>query len=614
MALSAKVGTFATGTGAAGTTVAVTGVGFQPAALIFWWSGRTEATNTTAGGSYSRGIGFAVSATQRGAVYSASTDALAAAECDKGHNDAACVGTLTTAGVVDGLLDLQSMDSDGFTLAVDDQFATSIRVSYLALGGDSLTNAAVGNWVKPATATGTQDITGLGFQPDAVLFASVADSMAAPPDTSPDGMLTFGAATASAAYVLSNAEADGNATIAAKSYCFGGELMVNHHGGNMATIGRVAFSAMLADGFQVNWLENTGSANQWIFYLALKGGNYLLGDLLTQTDTVTTIAESSFGFAPSALIVASHGQAQSTQDTVQAGARWSIGAATSTTDRVVQATWTEDGTANSETAMGVAYDAVYLNISSADAVQGLMDVQSFDSDGFTTIMDDADPSQAFAWYLAVGPAGGGATQYSQSAAGTLGSTGALVKRTNTAPSGTLSSSGTIGKRIGKAAAGTLASAGAIVKRTGKAAAGALSSAGALAATRVSLVSVGGTLSSAGALVKQARPMLAGTLSSAGTLAKRAAKALAGVLSSAGAFVAELLRSDPVIHLPALAPLSNGSSTTAPLGISGTLAPLGVASGTTLALASAGTLAPLSSASSTAATLSSTGRTTAPLTG
>ena len=35
---------------------------------------------------------------------------------------------------------------------------------------------------------------------------------------------------------------------------------------------------------------------------------------------------------------------------------------------------------------------------------GLMDIQSMDSGGFTAIMDDADPSQTFVFYFAIGDA------------------------------------------------------------------------------------------------------------------------------------------------------------------------------------------------------------------
>lgn len=144
------------------------------------------------------------------------------------------------------------------------------------------------------------------------------------------------------------------------------------------------------------------------------------------------------------------------------------------------------------------------------------------------------------------------TQYSQIVAGTLTSTGELVRRTGKGLAGTLTSTGALIKRAGKGLAGALAASGTLVKRTGKGLvgtlnssgtltkriakglAGALSSSGALASARVYLKAIGGALSMAGALTKRTGKGVGGTLTSASTLLKQTRKAVAGALSSAGA--------------------------------------------------------------------------------
>jgi hypothetical protein len=100
----------------------------------------------------------------------------------------------------------------------------------------------------------------------------------------------------------------------------------------------------------------------------------------------------------------SHGQAESTSDTIQNEDRLSIGAFSSLTARGAQGILDENGVTDSEVTTAIEFDEVYVNVSTASAIDGLMDVKSIDADGFTMVMDDADPAAAFVWYAAFGPA------------------------------------------------------------------------------------------------------------------------------------------------------------------------------------------------------------------
>lgn len=172
----------------------------------------------------------------------------------------------------------------------------------------------------------------------------------------------------------------------------------------------------------------------------------------------------------------------------------------------------------------------------------------------------------------------GATQYSQSVAGTLTSSGALVNQTQKVLAGSLSSGGALTNQTQKPLAGTMTSSGALVKQTQKVLAGALSSVGALvnqaqkvlagamssvgalvkqtrtsasgtltssgvmAATKVALVSIGGTLTSSGTLIKQTGKSLAGALAPSGTITKRVSTSLSGVLTSVGTLAKQTAKS------------------------------------------------------------------------
>lgn len=181
MTFQDKVGSFASGTGAVSSTVVVSNVGFQPKAILFWWSGRSEGIDTIGRASHQRGFGMAVSATDRRAICSRSSDAAVSSNTDRAHSNAAAIITVSSGSNIDGALDVQSMDAGGFTLVVDDQMPQDLRIHYRALGGDSLTDVATGQFQEPG-ATGDQDITSLSFQPDCVLFSSIAFLGAGPPE------------------------------------------------------------------------------------------------------------------------------------------------------------------------------------------------------------------------------------------------------------------------------------------------------------------------------------------------------------------------------------------------------------------------------------------------
>ena len=399
-AFSDKVGAFNIGTGAVSTTVPVTGVGFQPKAIIFWWSGRTESTDTTGGANHARGFGVAVSSTSRRAIYSQSQDGVSTSSANTGHHNANVVGALTTTGTIDGLADLQSMDSGGFTLVITDQFTINLRVHYLALGGADLTDAAIGTFTEPA-AIGTQDITTAGFQPDAVVLLS-AMIAADPPGTAADSTMMIGTAAGATPSnaVWAGAADDNGGTSRTLSYSRSGESIAMFKNTIDQTTGRAQVTQWLSNGFRLDWSERAGARR--ISYLALKGGYYSVGNVQTQTDTTTTIVASGFGFTPKAAMLVSDLAAANAADVVVATDGWSLGAFTSTTERGAQATRDVDNLATTQVTTGVEHDEAYLRPSASDTVDGLMDIQSMDTDGFTAIMDDADPTQAFVWYLAFG--------------------------------------------------------------------------------------------------------------------------------------------------------------------------------------------------------------------
>jgi len=384
---------------ALGGTVTVSGLLFQPKAMQLWWSGRTETTDTAGTATHQQGIGFGVSTTDRRAVCSQSQDAAATSAPDKGHRADAVACTIDTAGAWDGLLDIQSINADGATFVTDDTFAAAVRVHYLMVGGPAITNAATGQFIESA-AIGNQDVTTVGFQPELVFFSSIALATD-PPALGIGSRLMFGVATGAGNptdYVWSGGSQDAVATMQTMSYSLAGESIAVFNANSNSMVGRAEVDAWLSNGFSLDWKEI--SSTYRYHYLAIDGGQWAVGDVLTQTNTAN-FAETGVGFRPVGALFVSHNKAQSVADTPQDHEEWSMGATTGASDQRAQCLIDEDAVADADVGTSVQHDDLYCNLDLNTAIEGLMSLVSFDSDGFTLAMDDADPSQAFVWYLAI---------------------------------------------------------------------------------------------------------------------------------------------------------------------------------------------------------------------
>src|SRR3990172_13107354 len=177
MTISCLAGSFNTGTGALGSTIDVTGsITISGAsAVILFFNGRTDNVDAAGRATRWRGLGFAVSATDRRCQVSQDADAAAAHTGGSYHSNAACIASVGEGTATDGLLDFDSWLSNGFRLIVDDVMPRSYRVGYLIITG--LDNAATGQWQDTASTGNKVITTALSFQPDCeILMATVIDT------------------------------------------------------------------------------------------------------------------------------------------------------------------------------------------------------------------------------------------------------------------------------------------------------------------------------------------------------------------------------------------------------------------------------------------------------
>jgi len=328
-----KQGTFvkATTTG----TQTVSGVGFQPKAIIFWWTRQTSYGELAAvhigygmatyyGGAYqNRGVAFA------------SDDAAATSNTGKRRSETYCIIILSNgAPTLAAQASVTAFNSDGFVLNWQTNEARADIIDFVAFGGTDLTNARAGTF-SLTTSTGTQAVTGVGFQPDFVMFLwsfnQTADSNSAHAEIG----VGFAGSSTKRGSMVANSE-DGRGTMDTwqqqrNDSCI---LLLTPTTGAQDAI--VDFVSMDNDGFTVTKSDAPAYATP-IFYLALDGGQYDVGNFNSPTATgdqdITGIP-----FQPRLVMLATQGRSAGTA--IGSTAELALGAATSSTQR--GCTWFED--------------------------------------------------------------------------------------------------------------------------------------------------------------------------------------------------------------------------------------------------------------------------------
>lgn len=409
--LITQQGSFSTGTGAAASTVVVSGLtnfaGLLPKAILFWWSGRTDTSDAVGRQTHCRGFGVGVSSSSRHALSTTSQDAVATGTAISWQDsrDTACVTVVNTVGALLGSLDFTSMNVNGFTMTVGTQFTSSRRIHFLAIGGDDITGVARGSFTETATAANKGvDYTGFGLKPDAAIFMSIAAG-GSPGAGAVDSRIGIGFAagpfTDCVTWTGGNNSSNAAATQTA-NYCLSGEAVAILDATVVSPNSRGKVTSFNTDGLTMLWPE-VGSTGRVYFYLALRGGRYKVGKLTTLTNTTTDI-EVATGFTPTGGVFISSSNAEDAVDTADQNDRWSMGAFDQSLGRGSMATFDRDNVATTEVSNAVRFASVYANISTASAIQGEMDVTRLNGDGFVARMTTADAANNFVGWLAFGSA------------------------------------------------------------------------------------------------------------------------------------------------------------------------------------------------------------------
>jgi hypothetical protein len=400
-------------TDALNATKVVTGLGFTPKALRFYWVGlqSNSPTNAASGAvDERRGVGFAVSTASRRAVGTFSDDNNgAASDCGSvAANDCVCI-TVNGTGAIDGKLDISSMDPDGFTLIVDDATPANLTIFYEAWGLDDIQQVTIGDIAEPA-ATGTQNYTANGFNArgdnQVVMFAGVQSTAALNTGQANDSGFCVGAASGTATaqniVVVGNSD-DASATMDTVSYARATEClaMIVVAGGNPNA--RAVLSAFGTDTFTLNW-TNRATTNRRYIYMAIKGGGWQVGSYTIRQDSGRTAAISNLPFILKGISFMGSMKTQSAAGTSTVQDRIGLGSASGLLQRKAMGVLDENATASSEIDLAISHDSISSYPSATGTEQARQDLSVFGYNNFTLTVeiDAGGPENEWMGYLAFG--------------------------------------------------------------------------------------------------------------------------------------------------------------------------------------------------------------------
>lgn len=244
---------------------AVTGVGFEPTVVLHSLSGAETTVPSSAAGMVTS-FGAMDGSGNQWTNTVGSRDGLSTTDTARYQRTDKAIATLRYNGV--GLpvweeAEYVSMDSDGFTLNFTSAIAAAYEAFSLCLSG---LDAKVGNFAKTTSgAPASQSVTGVGFEPGALLLSNV--EFPASTSVVQHAYWSLGAGDGTNERVAEQNDQDAQSTTNADSLWKNDKI--THMGdASLTTVAEADLTSLDADGFTLNWTTNNASVYE-ILYLAL---------------------------------------------------------------------------------------------------------------------------------------------------------------------------------------------------------------------------------------------------------------------------------------------------------------------------------------------------------
>jgi len=390
--MSVKVGSFTKIT--ATTTQSVTGVGFKPKALILWTAGSTS--DATWHNGYNMSIGFSADYfdTLTSGSISVASEHNVATSNSSSRITAKALTIVDPGEVLVAECDLDSMDSDGFTLDWTYNTATSSIVQYMALGGDGMIAAEVINWTASGSTGETQTISST-FPPDCLLHLATAQEGTGS-SASANLMFSGSENSASDGLVTGFRANDGQFTSNTWKLFEDYAIAPIYSNGGLYCAGD--FDGTNYDNFGFDIYYSYNSYDPIIFSLALWGGEYSVGYFSKSTSTGND-SITGVGFQPEGVLFANVGGSAFTF-TTDDHSYYGFGATDGTNEK---ATWIYDEDNVSTTNAGAiskSDKSIVIAPNNSRTIASEADIVSLDSDGFTINWSSNDGDADLVFYFA----------------------------------------------------------------------------------------------------------------------------------------------------------------------------------------------------------------------
>lgn len=363
--------------------IATAGLGFQPKIVLFF---DTQYNNVnTFNNNATHFFGYGISSTNRGYTGMRTNNNQTPSDCESYTGDSLCLKAMYGNGVLRFDADFVSLDAAGFTINISN-YASAGYIYYLALGGSELdVDAGI---LTSITGTGTQSVTGVGFEPRGIMFAGSGVS-GAMPATRLDALMNYGFADGtnekSSACFAEDAVNPSNTTrVSRGSYAY---CSYNNTGGGSKGI-LFMLDSMDSDGFTIDIMTNNDGVAQHILWIAFDGTEVLV-DEVTLQNAGGNFSFNTATFRPKTGIFNAMGHPVDGSNI--ADIRQSIGFVDDSGNTYSAGIWDDDNVVATSSQQRNSNTEVYQSISGVATMDAAATFVSWDSNGFTLNQSNPEP-------------------------------------------------------------------------------------------------------------------------------------------------------------------------------------------------------------------------------
>lgn len=393
-----KVGSFAMATITGNQSVS--GLGFQPKALIVYASQRTS-DGSQLHDEISQGM--AISSSEQWAFGSTAESSTGNDGAGKRIDEALIiiVNGGSTSFAVQASADLVSMDSDGFTINWTTNDGTARIINYMALGGDSLEVDA--GLLSAPTSNGTQAVT-TSFEPDLVFFIGHSDSAVPGEQSYAEPSIGFAVDATNERTQLASYTDQAHSSRLQRS----DRILTNIEPFDGTYYFEAQFDSKSSTSFTLDWVTTSAFVPKWA-WLALRGVTLKLGSFSQGTSTGNQ-SITGVGFIPGFVLLS--GFNSSATSSVLQAAKSFVGAVTSTSERFALSRGSDARAAEADKSTNLDRAVCLKHITGGNpspTIDSVADFVSFDSDGFTinNTTVDATSREVIFFAIEAAAAGGG---------------------------------------------------------------------------------------------------------------------------------------------------------------------------------------------------------------